>query len=102
MFAKHNFLKSNHANAYRVLAQTSLCPAESPALQGLSMGMIQSLGIEHAIVRWQSVQPQTGLGIYKNLGADQRNLVKQAEGFSGHARQRTIRYQHSLSGGSPG
>ncbi|MEM8861292.1 MAG: hypothetical protein AAGD96_23460 [Chloroflexota bacterium] len=99
MFAKHNSLKSNHANAYRVLAQTSLCPAESPAQLGHSIRMIQSLSISNAIGGWQLVG--TSLGGQIHLDFDQQGLVRKAEGFRSQKRQSTIRFQHSLIGGSP-
>ena len=64
MFAKHNPLKSNHANAYRVFAQTSLYPASSleqsqrlAKRQGLAFrqeSMIQTPLIPNANSDWHA------------------------------------------------
>lgn len=42
MFAQHIPLKSNHANAYRVLAQTSLYPADCFESREQLMRMVQT------------------------------------------------------------
>ena len=56
MFAKHNPLKSNHANTYRVFAQTSLCPAsyleQSERLAQRQGSMIQTQAIPNANSDW--------------------------------------------------
>ena len=56
MFAKHIPLKSNHANAYRVFAQTSLCPAgipeQSERLAKRQGSMIQTQVIPEANFDW--------------------------------------------------
>ena len=57
MFAKHNPLKSNHVNAYRVFEQAILCPAGMPE-QELS-SMIQIHPISNRISR-QSLERQPG------------------------------------------
>ena len=76
MFAKHNSLKPNHANAYRVFAQTSLCPAgyleQSERLaicQGLAnsqVSMIQTQVIPNASLGWQT-------GNLDSAGIESRN-----------------------------